>query len=91
MERYEPYVDATHGAIVVLVVEGAQGEKRYYDSHRLDRLRRAEAQHWEKQRMAFEIPPLLDGDELSFYVWNQAEKTFYIDDMHARLWQVNPY
>ncbi len=91
VQRYEPYIDATHGALVVLSIEGPNGEKKYYDSHRLDAMRRAHAKTWEEQRIAFEIPPMEQGDVLSFYIWNQAKKTFYLDDFSAELYVVNDY
>lgn len=89
--RYEPYPDATHGAKVVLEIKDDSGETSYYNVHRLDRMRRAKPNGWEQLDMALEIPGLKQGEVLSFYIWNESKKSFYIDNLYAKLYVVNPY
>ena len=47
---------------------------------------------WEHIEYRIPVPPLERGDKLKFYLWNQYhDATFMLDDLHMKVFAVNPY
>ena len=92
MERYEAKAGASHSAQGVTSVEHADGSFGYYDPFRMNPMPGQKDEAWEHIEYRIPVPPLERGDKLKFYLWNQYhDATFMLDDLHMKVFAVNPY
>ncbi|MCC7503260.1 MAG: hypothetical protein IT229_12070 [Flavobacteriales bacterium] len=92
MERYETKAGDSHGAQGVTSVEHSDGSFSFYDPFHMNPMPGLKDGVWEHIEYRIPVPPLEPGDKLKFYLWNQYhDATFLLDDLHMKVFAVNPY
>ncbi|MBL7953256.1 MAG: hypothetical protein JNM62_16230 [Flavobacteriales bacterium] len=91
LQRFCARPQASLHALGVTEVRDARDSIWFYEPFRLDPVP-CRAGVWEQLEYRIPVPPLKDGDRLSFYFWNQELRSqFLVDDVFIRVNAVRPY
>lgn len=90
-ERRVQHVDDSRNVLAVVAVEQPDGTTRQYVPFRMDPLPPA-PQQWEHIEYRVRLVPLLAGETVKCYFWNQGRKgRFLVDDLDMTVMAVRPY
>ncbi len=91
LQRYEAVAGASHTLLGITEVKHADGSSGYYEPFQINPMPPVPGQ-WEQVEYRIPVPPLEEGDRLSFYFWNKdRDAHVLIDDVFMRVSAVRPY
>jgi len=91
LQRFDAQYEGSLHALGITQVRNAQDSVYFYEPFPLNPLP-GRPGVWEQLEFRIPVPPLSEGDELSFYFWNQELRSaFLIDDVFMRVSAVRPY
>jgi hypothetical protein len=91
LQRYEANAGDSRTLLGITEVKHADGSSGYYEPFRINPMPPVPGQ-WEQLEYRIPVPPLEEGDRLSFYFWNKdRDAHVLIDDVFMRVSAVRPY
>jgi len=89
-KRKEAELNNSEKALLVLDIQNAAGEKKSYQSCKLNDAPASECCEWKERKYAVTMDGKLEADDkLVIYIWNKEKKEFYIDDFKVEVYNYN--
>lgn len=90
LKRKEAAINNSENALLVLDVQNAAGERKSFQSYKLNDTPASECCEWKERKFSVSMDGKMDAeDKLVVYVWNKEKKEFYIDDFKVEVYNYN--
>ncbi len=91
LQRFEARPEGSLHTLGITQIRNAQDSVYFYEPFPINPLP-GKVGRWEQLEYRIPVPPLAEGDELSFYFWNKdLRSAFLMDDVFMRVSAVKPY